>query len=62
MKGETREFRIVWEIDLSAESFEQAGDLALEIQRDPASIATVFKITDQATGETRELDLSKGEA
>lgn len=37
-----REYRVVWEIDLSASSPRAAAELALEIHRDPTSIATVF--------------------
>jgi hypothetical protein len=38
-------YRVTWRIDLDAESPRDAADLALEIQRDPTSIATVFEVT-----------------
>lgn len=38
-------FRVVWEIDLCATSARVAAQRALEIQRNPASIATHFKVT-----------------
>ena len=37
-----KSFRVYWEIDLEANSPRQAAKKALEIHRDPASIATVF--------------------
>ena len=50
------QYRIVWEIDLDAESAEDAAHQALEIQRDPASIVTCFIVTDE-TGTRQEIDL-----
>lgn len=38
------EFRVAWEIDIDADSPEEAARKALEIQRDPNSIATVFAV------------------
>ena len=51
-------YRVTWEIDIDAESFEDAARKALEIQRDPGSIATCFVITDEH-GNRRDVDLSK---
>ena len=39
-----REFRVRWEIDLTADSPEAAARQALEIQRDPGSFATIFEV------------------
>ena len=39
-------FRVVWEIDIDADCPYCAADFALEIQRNPESTATVFKIID----------------
>lgn len=50
------QYRVIWEIDLDAESFEDAARLALEIQRDPASIATCFIVVDE-NGTRQEIDL-----
>jgi len=38
-------FRVLWAIDLSATSAREAAQRALEIQRNPASIATHFEVT-----------------
>jgi hypothetical protein len=49
------EYHITWKIEVEAESCEEAVKLALEIQRDPNSIATQFEVRD-ASGTIRELD------
>lgn len=41
------QYRVVCEIDLDAESFEEAARQALEIQRDSESIATRFIVIDE---------------
>ncbi len=51
-------YRVVWEIDLDAESFEDAANQALEIQRDPESIATCFIVTDEQ-GHRQDVDLAE---
>jgi len=51
-------YRVVWEIDIDAESFEEAARKALDIQRDPESIATCFVVTDDH-GNRRDVDLSE---
>ena len=38
------EYLVRWEIQLNADSVEQAAEIALQIQRDPSSLATVFFI------------------
>lgn len=55
------QYRVVWEIELDAESFEDAALQALEIQRDPASIATCFIVTDE-NGTRQEIDLGDKDA
>lgn len=52
------EYLVQWEINVSAESPEAAAAKALEIQRDPNSIAiaTVFDVTDE-DGRTARIDL-----
>jgi len=50
------EYHITWKIDIDAESFEEAVKLALEIQRDPNSIATQFEVRD-ASGTIRQLEM-----
>lgn len=51
------EHRVTWTIDLSADTPRDAARRALEIQRDPASIATVFTVYEQRTGNTQTIDL-----
>ena len=41
------EFKVHWTIDVDTECHEAAGMLALEIMRDPKSIASVFTVADQ---------------
>ena len=50
------QYRVVWEIDLDAESVEDAARQALEIQRDPESIATCFIVIDE-NGNYRKIDI-----
>jgi hypothetical protein len=40
-------YRVVWEIDIEADSPLAAAKEALAIQRDPQSIATVFLVNDE---------------
>lgn len=47
------EYRVVWEIDIEAESPEEAAEQALEAQRDPESIATVFDVFEASGKRTR---------
>lgn len=52
-------YLIVWEIDSEEhDSPEAAAAWALKIQRDPSSHATYFKVIDQDTNETTEVDLA----
>lgn len=51
------EYHVTWSIDLNANSFDDAALLALEIQRDPNSIATHFQVKNKA-GVERELSVS----
>lgn len=48
------EYRVTWIIELEAGSFEDAARLALEIQRDPGSLATHFIVTNK-DGDDREV-------
>lgn len=47
--------RVVWEIDISADSPKEAAECALKIQRDNDSTATVFTVIDG--DEEHEIDL-----
>ncbi len=51
------EFRVRWEIDVEADSPEEAALEALRIHRDPRSQATEFQVTDQSTQQTTSIDL-----
>lgn len=44
-------FRVVWEIDIEANNAVQAAKLAREIQQDPTSVATFFKVYDNSRGD-----------
>ena len=50
------DYYVVWRINITATSFEDAAKQALEVQRDPDSIATVFEVIDK-TGIAKVIDL-----
>ena len=50
------EYRVIWTIDLEADSPEDAARIALAIQRDPGSWATHFEVRDPQ-GHVQEADL-----
>ena len=50
------DYKVVWEIDIEAESFKDAAELAREIQRDPESLASHFTIIAE-DGKSEEIDL-----
>ena len=50
-------YHVMWEIDLDAESPEEAAKMALLIQRDSKSSATVFDVIEHDGHETVRLDL-----
>lgn len=45
-----KEYHVQWEIEICADSAEDAARKALEIQRDPNSLATVFRVADLKKG------------
>jgi len=47
----TKTYVVTWEMDIEAETPEAAAAKALEIHRDPESIATMFDVHDMTTGE-----------
>lgn len=49
-------FIVEWRIDIDADNAREAAAKALEIQRDPASLATCFTVFDEA-GDTFAVDL-----
>lgn len=54
-------YRVVWEIDIDADSPREAAQRALEMQRDPESTALVFD-TFVEGGAKRTVDLLLSEA
>ena len=52
------EYKVIRTIELEAECFEDAARLALEIQRDPDSLATHFIVMNEE-GEHREVWVDK---
>ena len=52
-------YRVVWEIELDAESPEDAAREALAIQRDPESEATFFDVR-SPEGDIMQIDLLHG--
>lgn len=51
-------YRVGWEIDIYADTAEEAARKALAIQRNPASIATVFNVTGGPEPFEQQVDLS----
>jgi hypothetical protein len=52
-------YLVTWQIEVDADSPRDAAKKALEIQRDPTSIATVFNVTPADKLKFEEVDLSK---
>lgn len=50
-------YRVSWEIDVTANSHKEAAKKALEIQRNPESIATVFKVEQYPLCHFTQIDL-----
>jgi len=50
------DYRLVWEIDIEADSPEDAAKEALLIQRDKGSDATCFTVTDKESNKKFEID------
>lgn len=55
-----KNYRVVWEIDIEAETPRDAAELALEIQRNNESIATVFEVIGEK-GTSITVDLEESE-
>jgi hypothetical protein len=49
-------YLITWQMELEAETPQKAALVALEIQRDPASTATVFDVYDFSKGTSTRVD------
>jgi len=53
-------YRVQWEIDLEADSPEEAAREALRIQRNPESIATVYEIFNDEGAHIMRVDITEG--
>lgn len=51
------EYEVTWTIEIDANSFDDAAIIALDIQRDPNSVATHFQVRNKS-GVIRELSVS----
>ena len=49
MGKDQKEYLVTWQIEIYADSAEEAAREALEIQRDQESIANVFTVSDEET-------------
>lgn len=56
-------YRVIWEIDLDADSAEEAAEKALEIQRDIHSTATSFTVVSMSNNDfsTDYIDFHEGD-
>lgn len=52
-----KEYRVVWEIDITAKNMKDAARIALNIQRDYNSEATFFDVTDKLTGAQKTIEI-----
>jgi hypothetical protein len=52
------EFRVIWEIDIHADSPNQAVEAAREVQLSPDMPATVFEVWDHARQKMHRIDLA----
>lgn len=57
-KLKSQQYRVVWEIDIVADSAKAAAKKALEIHRDPESLATVFDCWSER-GKGKRIDLTE---
>jgi hypothetical protein len=54
-------YRVTWTIDTEAESEREAAEYALNVQRDPESIATVFDVYNDEGSDPVRIDLTPQE-
>ena len=52
------EFRVIWEIEIDADSPKQAADLARALQMNPAMPATIFEIWEHARQKMHRVDVA----
>lgn len=53
----SKHYEVAWTIDIYADDPDEAAAKALEIQRDPESIATVFEVHDTVSDEVHTIDV-----
>ena len=53
----SKAYTVVWKINLDADSYKKAAELALEIQRDKDSTALFFEVSEDSTGVEKTIDL-----
>ena len=54
-----KEYHVSWEIDITAETPQQAAITARHYQLDPDSTADIFNVTDPTTNITETIDLQE---
>ncbi len=52
----SKSYLVSWDIDIDADSPEEAAQMAREIQLDPESFATIFMVKDKSTGKAITVD------
>lgn len=55
------EFRVVWEIDVEAEDPLSAIHEARKLRDNPDTTATIYSVTNNTTGEHKDIDFATGE-
>jgi hypothetical protein len=56
---ELKDYLVEWDFDIDAGTPRDAAMLALAVQRNPESTATVFKVTEKRTGDVMIIDLDE---
>jgi hypothetical protein len=56
--GRNLEFRVIWEIEIDADSPKQAAEQARALQMNPAMPATIFEVWEHARQRMHRVDVS----
>ena len=59
--GRSLEFRVIWEIEIDADSPKQAAEQARTVQLNPAMPATIFEVWEHARQRMHRVDLAATE-
>lgn len=54
-------YLVTWEIELEANSPEEAAKEAMKFQRDPDGWASMFTVWDTKTGKSEDVDIEYGD-